>query len=328
MTLIILKKIFNERLQEIKDLEVTYFETQLNMDTAILASGHKWVCGFVNDNFSEPVIQKLSSLGVLGIVLRCAGYNNVNRDAARKLNMRVLRVPSYSPHAVAEHAVGLLLALNRKIPRASQRVHELNFSLEGLVGFDLFKKTVGVVGTGKIGQAFINIMLGFGCQVLAFDKFENEEVKRLKGVQYVCLEDLIKQSDVISLHVPLTPETHHMINATTISQFKSTGAFIINTGRGALIHTADLIVGLKSGRVAGAGLDVYEEEEGVFFRDLSDRILEDDQLARLLTFPNVLITSHQAFLTKEALQEIANTTIMNVLSLFGKYQINQDNVLV
>lgn len=232
-------------------------------------------------------------------------------DEARRIAIKVVRVPAYSPHAVAEHAVGLLISLNRKIHKAYGRVRELNFSLDGLVGFDLYEKTVGVIGTGKIGAVFTTIMAGFGCRVLANDVSPNSSLKEISRLQYVSLDELYRKSDIISLHVPLTRETRHLINSNSIKKMKN-GVILINTGRGALIDAKDLIEALKVGKVGGAALDVYEEEENVFFEDLSGQVLQDDVLARLLTFPNVLITSHQAFLTREALVNIASITVQNI----------------
>ncbi len=291
-------------------VEISYFQTRLNPQTAQLASGFDIVCSFVNDRLDTKVLSLLQKSGVKLIALRSAGFNHVDLQAAAKLNLPVTRVPEYSPYAVAEFAVALLLSLNRKLHRALTRVHELNFSLEGLVGFDLHGKTVGVVGTGKIGSAFAKIMCGFGCQVLAYDLNPNKELIQI-GISYTSLEDLYRRSDVISLHVPLRPETHHMVNAATFAMMKPQ-ALLINTGRGGLVETTALIKALKSRLLGGAGLDVYEEEEGVFFEDHSAHGIDDDQLARLLTFPNVLITSHQAFLTREALQNIAETTLASV----------------
>ncbi len=290
---------------------IDFQEARLNNNTAQLAVGADVVCCFVNDKIDEDCINKLKSSGVKLIALRCAGFNNVNLAAAQKAGITVCIVPGYSPYAVAEFAVGLLLSLNRKIPRAYSRVRELNFSLDGLVGFDLHGKTVGVLGTGKIGKIFAQIMVSFGCKVLVYDQREDEDLKKISAIKYVDTKKLCEESDIISLHVPLTPKTYHVINDEMISMMKD-GVYIINTGRGALIDAKALIEGLKTKKIGGAALDVYEEEENVFFQNLSDRILEDDTLARLLTFPNVLVTSHQAFLTQEALQNIARTTLESV----------------
>ena len=248
------------------------------------------------------------------IALRCAGYNNVDLPAARALGLAVVRVPAYSPHAVAEHAVALLLTLNRKIHRAFNRVRELNFSLSGLVGFDLHGKTIGIIGTGKIGRIAAQIFRGFGSDVLAHDPFPASEWAATHGIRYVDLGTLVAGSDVVSLHVPLLPETHHLLNAEALARTKP-GVFIINTSRGKLIDTGALIIALKTGHVGGVALDAYEEEEGIFFEDLSGQVLHDDELSLLLNFPNVLITAHQAFLTREALSEIARVTTANILQL-------------
>jgi D-lactate dehydrogenase len=290
--------------------QIEFTEANLSLETAKLASGYPAVCAFVNDRLDPPTLQILADGGTQLIALRSAGFNHVNLPEAHRLNIKVVRVPAYSPHAVAEHAACLLLSLNRKICRANMRVRELNFSLEGLMGFDLNDKVVGVLGTGKIGAVFSRIMHGFGCRVIAHDQTEDSQLTAL-GVRYVSLDELYASSDVISLHVPLNKATHHMIDAKALSKMKR-GVVLINTSRGALIDSRALIDALKSEHLGAAGLDVYEEEESVFFHDLSGHVLQDDVLARLLTFPNVLITSHQAFLTKEALSEIANTTLQNV----------------
>ena len=290
--------------------ELVFYDARLGPDTAKLASGFSVVCGFVNDHFDAETLGLLKKTGTRLIALRSAGFNHVNMPEAVKLGIRVVRVPAYSPHAVAEHAVALVMALNRHICRASLRVREMNFSLEGLVGFDLYQKTVGVVGTGKIGAVFAQIMRGFGCKVLAFDLVENGELQRA-GVEYVSLDELYRRSDVISLHLPLTETSQHLIDGKALEKMK-TGVMLINTGRGALVDTKALVNSLKSGKVGSAGLDVYEEEENIFFQDLSEQVLQDDVLARLLTFPNVLVTSHQAFLTREALVNIASTTLQNI----------------
>lgn len=291
--------------------QLTFLEPRLDGQTALLAEGHEAVCPFVNDCVDAAALRVLASVGVRLVALRSAGYNHVDLAAAARFGLPIVRVPEYSPYAVAEHAVGLVLALNRKIHRASARVREWNFSLEGLVGFDLHGKTVGLVGTGKIGRAAARIFHGFGCHVMAYDLRPDAELVGSLGVEYVELETLYRQADVISLHVPLTPATRHMLDERSLGQLKH-GAIIINTGRGALIDSRALLSALKSGKIGAAGLDVYEEEEGVFFRDLSDQVLQDDVLARLITFPNVLVTSHQAFLTKEALANIAETTLANI----------------
>jgi D-lactate dehydrogenase len=297
------------------DHQIHFFETRLTPATAALADGFSCVCAFVNDQLNEAVLDKLKQGGTTLIALRSAGFNHVDLAAAKRLGMTVVRVPEYSPHAVAEHAVALIMTLNRKIHRAYARVREGNFSLNGLMGFDLNKKVVGVVGTGRIGKVFAQIMLGFGCRVLAYDRQIDSDLEK-QGVIYVDLTSLFRESDIISLHVPLNKQTHHLVNDGALALTKP-GVMLINTSRGGLIDTASLIRYLKNGHVGTAGLDVYEEEEGVFFENLSETVLQDDQLARLLTFPNVILTSHQAFLTIEALQAIATTTIQNIDDFIG-----------
>lgn len=296
-----------DRANEKASHEITYFRASLTPATAHIARGFPCVCAFVNDCLSEPCLKTLAEGGTQLIALRSAGYNHVDLGAARKLGLRVVRVPEYSPYAVAEHAVALIQTLNRKTHRAYNRVREGNFSLDHLVGFDLHGKTVGIIGVGKIGHVFVRIMKGFGCRVLAYDLFPDEAVP----AEYVGLDELLRSSDIVSLHVPLTEKTRHLIDRKAFDMMK-TGVMLINTGRGALIDTQALITALKSGKVGAAGLDVYEEEENVFFEDHSDRFLTDDVLARLMTFPNVLITGHQAFLTQEALRNIAETTLHSV----------------
>jgi D-lactate dehydrogenase len=290
--------------------ELVYFDAQLNEQTVGLATGCKAICVFVNDKLTEPVISNLKKLGVGLVALRCAGFNNVDLNAAKEDGIRVVRVPAYSPHAVAEHAVALMLALNRKTHKAYNRVREGNFSLERLTGFDLYEKTVGVIGTGKIGQAFCNIMLGFGCKTIAFDLVENKELSAA-GVQYLPLIDLLQQSDIVSLHCPLNEQTRHIIGKATIDMMKE-GVMLINTSRGALVDTMAVIGALKTGKIGYLGLDVYEQEEKLFFNDLSENIIQDDAIMRLLSFPNVLITAHQGFFTEEALTQIAETTLANM----------------
>ncbi|MBN2352274.1 MAG: cyclic nucleotide-binding domain-containing protein [Spirochaetales bacterium] len=299
-----------------------YFEPRLGLETAFLCSGFKAVCAFVNDDVSRPVLEELKRQGVELIALRCAGFNNVDVEAARDLGLSVTRVPAYSPHAVAEHAAALLLALNRKINRAYNRVREGNFSLSGLVGFDLFGKTAGIVGVGKIGKCLTAVLRGFGMTVLGHDALHDEEFASASGLAYVSLEELLSRSDVISLHAPLMTETRHLINGRTIGLMKP-GVILINTSRGALIDTAALIEGLKAEKIGAAGLDVYEEEEGYFFEDRSDRIITDDVLARLMTFNNVIITSHQAFLTREALAEIARVTLESLAEFESGRRLNE-----
>ncbi len=288
-----------------------FLDVPLNKTTADLANGATAVSIFVNDDASGEVLDRLKKVGVRFLVLRSAGYNNVDIAIARQSGFRVARVPSYSPYAVAEHAVTLMLALNRKLIKATNRVHDLNFSLDGLTGFDMNGKTVGIIGTGQIGAVAVKILHGFGCKILIVDLQENKELIEKYNVQYTDLDTLYAQSDIISLHIPLTPQTRYLINKGSIDKMKK-GVMIINTSRGALINTKDIIQGLKKGQIGYLGLDVYEEESGLFFEDHSEDILQDDTISRLLTFKNVLITSHQAFLTDTALQNIAMTTIHNL----------------
>jgi len=291
-----------------------FHEFRLGAQTVASAAGAESICVFVNDKVSREVIIALAAGGVRHIALRCAGFNNVDLEAAAEHGITVTRVPAYSPHAVAEHTLALLMTLNRKIHRAYNRVREQNFSLAGLVGFDLFGKTVGIIGTGKIGRITAQIFRGFGCEVIATDAFPDKEWAAQNDIQYAPLGTLLRVSDVVSLHVPLFPETFHLLKAETFALMKR-GAHVINTSRGKLIDTHALIDALKSGQIGGVALDVYEEEEGIFFEDLSGHVLQDDDLSRLLTFPNVLITSHQAFLTREALSEIARVTVENLVRL-------------
>lgn len=290
--------------------EFTFFETRLLVETAPLIKGFDACCIFVHDRATRDVLEIFSKENCNLIALRCAGFNNVDIEAAKEFGIHVLRVPAYSPHGVAEFAAGLIMGLNRKIHRAYRRVSELNFSLEGFTGFDMFGKTVGVIGTGKIGLCFARIMRGFGCKVICYDLYPNKEIESI-GAKYVPLESLFAESDIISLHCPLTPSSRYFINQSTLKQMKD-GVMLINTSRGELIKTQDAIQSLKDGKVGSLGIDVYEEEEGVFFEDMSSSIIKDDVLSRLLTFPNVLITSHQAFFTNEALINIAETTIANI----------------
>jgi len=290
--------------------ELVYFEPRLTAATVPLAAGFEAVCAFVNDTLDAAVLQKLARGGTTLVALRCAGFNNVDLAAARDATMRVVRVPAYSPYAVAEHTVGLMLALNRKLTRAAARVRDGNFALDGLLGFDFHGRTVGIVGTGAIGSVTARILAGFGCEMLAYDPFPNETCRAL-GAAYVPLAELFARSDVITLHCPLSPETHHLVNDSALNQMKL-GVMLINTSRGAILDTLAVIDALKSGKVGYLGLDVYEEESELFFEDLSDRVLQDDVFARLLTFPNVLITGHQAFFTRDALTGIAATTLDNV----------------
>lgn len=291
--------------------QLNFFELQLNASTAYLANGTDAVSIFVNDDASAATLEKLHAGGVKYLVLRSAGYNNVDLNKANELGIKVARVPAYSPYAVAEHTVALMLALNRKIVRANNRVHDLNFSLEGLTGFDMNGKTAGVIGTGQIGQKVIRILHGLGCNILAYDKFENTALQEQYSLTYTDLDTLYSQSDIITLHAPLMDDTRYMISKTSIEKMKK-GVMLINTSRGALVNTKDVIGGLKTGRIGYLGLDVYEEESKLFFQDHSEDILQDDVISRLLSFPNVLITSHQAFLTDTALNNIAETTIYNL----------------
>jgi D-lactate dehydrogenase len=290
--------------------DLTFLEARLTAETAALAEGYEVVCPFVNDVLDRAVVEQLAKGGTRLLALRSAGYSHVDVQVAADHGIAVAHVPAYSPFAVAEHAVALILALDRKIYRSYARVREGNFSLDGLLGFDLRGRTVGVVGTGAIGRQLARIMLGFGCAVVAFDPVENDEL-RSDGVRYAPLADVLASADILSLHSPLTPATHHLIDRRAIGRMKD-GVMLINTSRGGLIDTEAVIDGLKSERIGALGLDVYEEEAGVFFEDLSGRILKDDVLARLLTFPNVLITAHQAFFTREALEAIAEATLANV----------------
>ena len=288
-----------------------FHDFRLSAETVATAHGADAVCVFVNDRLDRPCIEALAAAGVKLIALRCAGFNNVDLAAATSAGIAVVRVPAYSPHAVAEHTVALLLTLNRKIHRAYNRVRDQNFSLNGLVGFDLHGKTVGIVGTGRIGRITAEIFAGFGTRLLAFDPFPSAEWAQQRGVTYTDFHDLLEHSDVVSLHLPLTPQSHYLINEKSIGRMKP-GAHLINTSRGKLIDTSAVIDALKSGHLGGVALDVYEEEEGIFFEDLSGLVLQDDELSRLLVFPNVLITAHQAFLTHEALTEIARVSSENI----------------
>lgn len=290
--------------------DLVFFEPHLTAETCALASGFDGVCVFVNDTLNAEVLKSLSENGTGLVALRCSGFNNVDLVTAAELGMTVVRVPSYSPEAVAEHTAALILSLNRKVHRAYARVREGNFSLEGLLGFNLHDKTVGIIGTGKIGLALAKIMKGFGCSVLAHDPYPNPGCSAI-GVIYTDPSRLFKESDIISLHCPLTPETHHLIDSKALAMMKR-GVTLINTSRGAVIDTKAVIDALKSGKIGYLGLDVYEEEGDLFFEDLSNEVIQDDVFARLLTFPNVLITGHQAFFTREALLAIAETTLSNI----------------
>lgn len=292
------------------DLNIRFFENKLNEDTVSMAACCDGVCAFVNDNINRNVIEKLESFGVKIVALRCAGYNNVDLKAARG-RVTVVRVPAYSPYAVAEHTMAMILLLNRKLHRAYIRTRDHNFSLDALTGFDLKNKTVGIIGTGKIGQVFADICKGFGMNIIGYDPYENKDFCG----EYEILENLLKKSDIISLHCPLTHDNKYLINQESISKMKK-GAYIINTSRGKLVDTGALIAGLKSGQVGAAGLDVYEEETDLFFEDFSDEIIHDDTLSSLISMPNVIVTSHQAFLTREALSAIAETTVKNLNDFF------------
>ncbi|MEX2583931.1 MAG: 2-hydroxyacid dehydrogenase [Gemmatimonadota bacterium] len=289
--------------------ELVFFEPRLTPATAPLARGFDAVCPFVNDQVTAEVVASFASGGVRLLTLRSAGFNHVDLKAAAEHGVEVTRVPAYSPHSVAEHATGLILTLDRHFHRAYARVREGNFSLDGLLGFDLHGKTVGVIGTGKIGTAFSRIMTGFGCRLLAHDPYPSDEVRGL-GARYVALEEILSTADIIALHLPLNPDTYHMIDQEAIDRMK-VGVMLINTSRGGLVDTRAVIGGLKSGKVGALGLDVYEEEADLFFEDLSGKVIQDDVFARLLTFPNVLITGHQGFFTREALNNIAETTLSN-----------------
>jgi len=294
------------------DIQYTFsfFETALNKDTASLTNGFDAVCIFVNDSVDKNTIDILSKNGVRLIALRCAGFNNVDIEAAKSNNIKVVRVPAYSPEAVAEHAVALILTLNRKTHKAYNRVREGNFSLKNLIGFNLYGKTIGVIGTGQIGATFCRITKGFGCKIIAFDVSKSSELVQ-QGVEYLSLDEVFQESDILSLHCPLNASTKHIVNEKSIALMKD-GVMIINTSRGALINTADVITGLTSKKIGYLGIDVYEQEEKLFFEDLSESIIEDDLILKLISFPNVLITSHQAYFTKEAMDEITTTTLQNI----------------
>lgn len=294
-------------------MSINFFDTQLNSQTAALAAGYDAVCAFVNDDLSAPVLTQLHELGIKYIAMRCAGFNNIDLFCAKALGITIVRVPAYSPEAVAEHAIALLMTLNRRTHKAYQRTRDANFSLEGLVGFNLHGKTVGIIGTGKIGVATMAIFKGFGCKILASDPYPSEHAISL-GAEYVSLETLFANSDVISLHCPLMDDNKHLLNKDTFALMKD-GVTIINTSRGGLLNANDAIDALKSGRIGGLGLDVYEEEEHLFFNDHSSEIITDDTFRRLSACHNVIFTGHQAFLTKEALTSIAETTLNNLTEL-------------
>lgn len=304
-------RIFFDKYNQEYGFEIEYFETHLGPHIVDIVKQTEVVCAFVNDKLSAEVLETLAANGVKLIALRCAGFNNVHLEAAKKLGLRVCRVPAYSPEAVAEHTLAMILTINRKTHKAYNRVREQNFSLNGLLGYNLHGKTIGVIGTGKIGKSFIKIIQGFGCRVLAFDLYPDAN---LQGVTYVSLDDLLKSADIVSLHCPLTADNHYLINRETIGMMK-TGVTIVNTSRGGLVNTADIIDALKAKKVGALCIDVYEQEEKLFFRDLSENIIEDDNIQRLMSFPNVLITAHQAFFTEEALSEIAQTTLDSIAKI-------------
>jgi len=316
---------FFERLNETYQHKLTFFETQLNPNTAVLATGFPAVCMFVNDIADAATLDLLAANGTRLLALRSAGYNTVDLKRASELGIKVVRVPAYSPYSVAEHTVALVLTLNRKIYKAYNRVRDDNFSLEGLLGFDLNGCTVGVIGTGKIGMIFAQIMQGFGCSIIGYDAYPNDTFETIKDARYVELPELLTNSDIISLHCPLLPSTHHIINLNTVAQMK-TGVMLINTSRGALIDTQAVIEGIKSGKIGYLGIDVYEQEEELFFQDLSDTVILDDAFQLLQSFPNVVITAHQAFFTRNALEAIATTTLSN-LTEFEQEQPLQNEVV-
>lgn len=294
------------------DINWQFLPQKLDVLTAIAAKGSDAVCVFVNDDLSEAVLTQLAAFGIYAVALRCAGFNNVDLQAAKKLGVRVMRVPAYSPQAVAEHTAGMMLCLSRKFHKAYNRTRDNNFDLNGLLGFNLYGKTVGLIGTGRIGVATARILHGFGCILLCVDPVKNDAVAAL-GARYVSLAELYRQSDIISLHCPLTPQSHHMINDAALQQMKD-GVMLINTSRGALIDTKAVITALKTAKIGYLGLDVYEQEADLFFKDLSDKVIADEVFQRLLTFPNVLITGHQAFFTEEALAQISRITANNLLA--------------
>lgn len=314
------RKVF-DKYNEKYEYDITYFESKLNSETAMLAKGYDVACVFVNDNADKETLKILEDNGVKCLALRCAGFNNV--DLENKGKLRVVRVPQYSPYSVAEHAVALLLNINRKIYKSYQRTKKYNFSIDGLLGFDIHGKTVGVIGTGKIGKVFIEIMNGFGANVIAYDLFKDEEAEKRLGFKYVELDELYKESDIISLHCPLTKETEKIINKSSIEKMKQ-GVIIINCSRGKLINTDDLIEELETGKIGGVGLDVYEDEEEYFLRDMSNVYKRDKDLSILLSMPNVLITSHQAFFTQEAINKIANDTLENITKVMNNQECENE----
>jgi len=312
------EKPFIEKANMSEGHDISYYEVGLNQSTVGMAQGYEGICCFVNDKLSKPILEKLKNLGIKLIALRCAGFNQVDVSAAKALKMPIVRVPAYSPYAVAEHTMGLILTLNRKLHRAYLRSIEHNFSLDGLMGFDLHNKTVGIIGTGKIGAVFAKIIKGFGCNIIGYDVRQNPECLS-EGLQYCSKEEVFANSDIISLHCPLTPDTYHLINEESISLLKQ-DIMLINTSRGGLIDTKAVIQGLKDKKIGALAIDVYEEESDIFFENLSDKIILDDVFTRLLTFPNVFVTGHQAFFTKEAMDNISKVTIKNI-SEFSKGNI-------
>lgn len=318
---------FFDRHNDGYDFDLVYFETHLGPHIVNALDEQTFaVCVFVNDKLTAEVISVLASKGVKVIALRCAGFNNVDLEAAKKHGIRVCRVPAYSPEAVAEHTMAMLLTLVRKTHKAYNRVREQNFSLTGLLGINISGKTAGVIGTGKIGSAFCKILIGFGCRVLAYDVYPNKQLESL-GVQYLPFEDVLQEVDILSLHCPLTKDNHYLINRQSMALMKD-GVVLINTSRGGLINTRDVIIGLKSGRIGHLGIDVYEQEEKLFFKDLSERIIDDDTIQRLMSFPNVLITGHQAFFTEEALTQIAEKTLDNVIRILENKEPDPAAMLV
>lgn len=312
------KEYFNALLPEYNDINIKYISTNLTEETARLADGYNAICAFVNADISSKVLEKLKECGIELILMRCAGYNNVDIDKANELNITVMRVPSYSPEAVAEHAMTLALTANRKTHKAYAKMKENDFSLSGLMGHNLYTKTAGIVGTGKIGAAMAKICFGFGMKVIAYDKYKSKEIESF--VEYVTFDELLEKSDLISLHCPLLNETYHLINKDTISKMKD-NVILVNTSRGGLIDTNDLIEAIKNGKFAAVGLDVYDEENGLVFEDHSENILQTTIVARLLSFPNVMITSHQGFFTKEAMEAISFTTLENAKAFIKKEQL-------
>lgn len=319
-------KEFFDKVNKDFNFELEYFETHLGPHILNVIEHSDAVCAFVNDTLNAEVLESLSKKGVKYIALRCAGFNNVDLEAAKRLGIRVSRVPAYSPEAVAEHAMAMILTLNRKTHKAYNRVREQNFSLNGLMGFNLYQKTIGVIGTGNIGAAFAKIAKGFGAKILAYDIAENQELKDL-GIEYASMDELLSQSDIISLHCPLMDATHHLINKESISKMKE-NVMLINTSRGGLIDTKAVIDGLKSKHIGYLGIDVYEQEEKLFFRDLSHTIIEDDTIQRLMSFPNVLVTAHQAFFTEEALHQIATSTLTSLSNFEANNEFENPNAVL